>query len=129
MGQVDSFRETSIDSAAWEIVLDVGFGLLTFKMSFLTADPGQVPGQFRFSVTTDNRSTISAGPPTSRERTWASAVGTSACCAGSHDFHDVSGQRGRGQPRHGHIVEVIYTIVAAAFGCHLMTTGVCFGQR
>ncbi len=55
---------TASEIAVWEMVGDVAAGDLTFKMHFLHFNSGHLLGRFRFSVTTDDRSTFADGLPT-----------------------------------------------------------------
>ena len=49
---------TTDEIAVFETVSDVGPSLLTFTMHFLEPNPGHLLGRFRWSVTTDDRSTF-----------------------------------------------------------------------
>lgn len=52
---------TSEQTAVWETATDLAAGDLTFTMHFLHNNPGHLLGRFRFSVTTDDRSTFADG--------------------------------------------------------------------
>jgi hypothetical protein len=52
---------TSEQTAVWETATDLAAGDLTFTMHFLHFNPGHLLGRFRFSVTTDDRSTFADG--------------------------------------------------------------------
>lgn len=56
---------TTSEVAVWQTGSDVGPGLLTFTMYFLDPNPGHILGRFRWSVTTDKRSTYADGLPES----------------------------------------------------------------
>ena len=51
----------SSQTAVWETALDLGSGVYYFKMYFLHENAGHLLGRFRFSVTTDDRSTFADG--------------------------------------------------------------------
>ena len=55
------FDGTSEQTAVWETATDLAAGDLTFTMHFLHNNPGHLLGRFRFSVTTDDRSTFADG--------------------------------------------------------------------
>src|SRR5262245_48580349 len=52
---------TFSETAVWETATDVSAGPLVFKMYFLHGNPGHLLGRFRFSITTDDRSTFADG--------------------------------------------------------------------
>lgn len=52
---------TTNQTAAWEFVQDQPQGLLQLDMHFLHGNPYHLAGRFRFSVTTDDRSTFADG--------------------------------------------------------------------
>jgi hypothetical protein len=49
------------ETAVWQTVSDVGPSFFTFTMYFLDPNPGHLLGRFRWSVTTDDRSTYADG--------------------------------------------------------------------
>ena len=49
--------------AVWQTEKNLGPGVLTFTMYFLDPNPGHLLGRFRWSVTTDKRSTYADGLP------------------------------------------------------------------
>ncbi len=55
------FDGTSNQTAVWETSTDLASGDLMFTMHFLHFNPGHLLGRFRFSVTTDERSTFADG--------------------------------------------------------------------
>ena len=61
IARVDAFDGTTSETAVWETATDVSAGPLVFKMYFLHDNPGHLLGRFRFSVTTDDRSTFAGG--------------------------------------------------------------------
>ena len=61
IARVDAFDGTTSETAVWETATDVSPGPLVFKMHFLHDNPGHLLGRFRFSVTTDDRSTFADG--------------------------------------------------------------------
>jgi hypothetical protein len=58
---VDAFDGTTSQTAAWETAVDVTAPGLTFQMHFLHGNPGHLLGRFRWSFTTDDRSTFADG--------------------------------------------------------------------
>ena len=52
---------TTNETAVWQTVPDVGPSFLTFTMYFLDPNPRHLLGRFRWSVTTDDRSTYADG--------------------------------------------------------------------
>lgn len=56
-----SFGGTTSQTAVWETVTDLAAGDLAITMHFLHANPGHLLGRFRFSVTTDDRTTFADG--------------------------------------------------------------------
>lgn len=55
---------TNSEIAVWQTEKNIGPGVLTFTMYFLDPNPGHLLGRFRWSVTTDKRSTYADGLPT-----------------------------------------------------------------
>jgi hypothetical protein len=54
---------TTGEAAVWQTMHDVGPSFLKFTMYFLDSNPGHLLGRFRWSVTTDDRSTYADGLP------------------------------------------------------------------
>jgi hypothetical protein len=54
---------TNSETAVWQTENNIGPGVLTFTMHFLDPNPGHLLGRFRWSVTTDKRSTYADGLP------------------------------------------------------------------
>jgi hypothetical protein len=61
VGTSVSFGGATGQTAVWETATDLAAGDLTITMHFLHANPGHLLGRFRFSVTTDDRSTFADG--------------------------------------------------------------------
>jgi serine/threonine protein kinase len=61
IARVDASDGTTNETAVWETATDLSAGTLVFSMYFLHANPGHLLGRFRFSVTTDDRSTFADG--------------------------------------------------------------------
>jgi hypothetical protein len=59
-----TFGGATSQTAVWETVTDLAAGNLAITMHFLHANPGHLLGRFRFSVTTDDRTTFADGQHT-----------------------------------------------------------------
>ena len=69
IAQPPSFQDAISEIAVWETATDVAAGDLDIAMHFLHFNPGHLLGRFRFSVTTDDRSTFADGLDTNGDVT------------------------------------------------------------